>query len=98
MRLDTNWILQEPIDLEHKQYVLLDYINKVDKDFDNFKLYPSFQELSVHLANIGSIRDKSKYITLNREPTDIDDEILLDDLVYNNLKQKMKQKKKYQRL
>ena len=34
MRLDTNWILQEPIDLEHKQYVLLDYINKVDKDFD----------------------------------------------------------------
>ena len=42
MRLDTNWILQEPIDLEHKQYVLLDYINKVDKDFDNFKLYPSF--------------------------------------------------------
>tara|TARA_R110000803_G_scaffold15069_1_gene41916 strand:- start:865 stop:1641 length:777 start_codon:yes stop_codon:yes gene_type:complete len=85
MRLDTNWILQEPIDLEHKQYVLLDYINKVDKDFDNFKLYPSFQELSVHLANIGSIRDKSKYITINREPTDIDDEILLDDLVYHNL-------------
>ena len=35
MRLDTNWILQEPIDLEHKQYVLLDYINKVDKDFDD---------------------------------------------------------------
>ena len=34
MRLDTNWILQEPIDLEHKQYVLLDYINKVDKDFE----------------------------------------------------------------
>jgi hypothetical protein len=85
MRLDTNWILQEPIDLEHKQYVLLDYINKVDKDFDNFKLYPSFQELSLHLACVGSIRDKSKYITLNREPTDIDDEILLDDLVYHNL-------------
>ena len=85
MRLDTNWILQEPIDLEHKQYVLLDYINKVDKDFDEFKLYPSFQELSLHLANIGSIRDKSKYLTLIREPVDIDDEILLGDLVYNNL-------------
>ena len=86
MRLDTNWILQEPIDLEHKQYVLLDYITKVDKDFDKFKLYPSFQELSVHLANIGSIKDRSRYITLNREPDDIDDEILLDDLVYNNLR------------
>ena len=86
MRLDTNWILQEPIDLEHKQYVLLDYITKVDKDFDKFKLYPSFQELSIHLANIGSIKDRSRYITLNREPDDIDDEILLDDLVYNNLR------------
>jgi len=86
MRLDTNWILQEPIDLEHKQYVLLDYINKVDKDFDEFKLYPSFQELSLHLANVGSIKDRSRYITLNREPDDIDDEILLDDLVYNNLR------------
>ena len=86
MRLDTNWILQEPIDLEHKQYVLMDYITKVDKDFDEFKLYPSFQELSLHLANVGSIKDRSRYITLNREPDDIDDEILLDDLVYNNLR------------
>jgi len=85
MRLDTNWILQEPIDLEHKQYVLLDYINKVDKDFDNFKLYPSFQELSVHIANLGSIKKRSKYITLNRKPEDIDDEILIDDLKYHNL-------------
>ena len=98
MRLDTNWILQEPIDLEHKQYVLLDYINKVDKDFDNFKLYPSFQELSVHLANIGSIRDRSKYITLNREPTDIDDEILINDLVYNNLKHNVETKKEISKI
>ena len=98
MRLDTNWILQEPIDLEHKQYVLLDYINKVDKDFDNFKLYPSFQELSVHLANIGSIRDKSKYITLNREPVDIDDEILIDDLVYNNLKHNVETKEEISKI
>ena len=98
MRLDTNWILQEPIDLEHKQYVLMDYITKVDKDFDKFKLYPSFQELSVHLANIGSIRDKSKYITLNREPVDIDDEILLDDLVYNNLKHNIETKKEISKI
>ena len=33
MRLNTDWILQEPIDLEHKQYVLLDYIAKVNEDF-----------------------------------------------------------------
>jgi len=85
MILDTNWILQEPIDLEHKQYVLLDYMNKVNKDFDDFKLYPSFQELAVHLANISMIKDNSQYLTLKSEPKDIDDEILIDDLFYRSL-------------
>tara|TARA_R110000803_G_scaffold45238_8_gene95370 strand:- start:894 stop:1673 length:780 start_codon:yes stop_codon:yes gene_type:complete len=85
MILDTNWILQEPIDLEHKQYVLLDYIDKVNKDFNDFKLYPSFQELAIHLANISMIKDKSQYLTLKLVPKDIDDEILIDDLLYKNL-------------
>ncbi len=86
MRLDTNWILQEPIDLEHKQYVLLDYITKVDKDFDKFKLYPSFQELAIHLANIGSIKESGRYISLNRLPEEIDDEVLLTDLNYKKIR------------
>ena len=51
MRLETNWLIQEPIDLEHKQYVMMDYISKVNKDFDEFKLYPSFQELTLHVAH-----------------------------------------------
>jgi len=85
MRLNTDWILQEPIDLEHKQYVLLDYIAKVNEDFDNFKLYPSFQELALHLANIGSIKENGRYITLNRVPEEIDDEVLLSDLNYKKL-------------
>ena len=76
MRLNTDWIFQEPIDLEHKQYVLLDYINKVNKDFEDFKIYPSFQELAIHLANIGAIREQGKFVRLRREPEDIDDEIL----------------------
>jgi len=85
MRLNTDWILQEPIDLEHKQYVLLDYMAKVNEDFDNFVLYPSFQELALHLASIGSLKERGQYLILNREPEDIDDEILLSDLNYKKL-------------
>lgn len=85
MRLNTDWIFQEPIDLEHKQYVLLDYINKVNKDFEDFKIYPSFQELAIHLANIGAIREQGKFVRLRREPEDIDDEILINDLKYIQL-------------
>lgn len=85
MRLKTDWVVQEPIDLEHKQYVFLDYASKVKKDLDKFKLYPSFQELALHVANINRIIENGEYITLNREPEEIDDEILLDDLIFNKL-------------
>lgn len=85
MRLETNWLIQEPIDLEHKQYVMMDYITKVNKDFEEFKLYPSFQELTLHVANTNRVKEHLQYITLNRYPEDIDDEILLDDLNYNKI-------------
>ena len=45
--MDTNWPFQEPIDLEHKQYVLLNYLQKLDKNLNSFKLYPQFQEISL---------------------------------------------------
>lgn len=50
--MKTNWIYTEPIDFEHKQYVLLDYYQKLEKEFDELKLYPSFQDITLHLANI----------------------------------------------
>lgn len=85
MKLPLDWILQEPIDMEHKEYVLLDYISKVDKELDEFKLYPTFQELSLHLANLRSISEKLKRIELKKEPEEIDDEILLNNISHVNL-------------
>lgn len=85
MRLPLDWILQEPIDMEHKEYVLLDYISKIDKELEEFKLYPTFQELSLHLANLKSITDNLKKLVLKKEPIEYDDEILLDDIGYENL-------------
>lgn len=79
--MKTDWIIQEPIDLEHKQYVLLDYLQKLDKNLDSFKLYPQFQEISLHLANINLLVEKGQILTLNRVLKDPDDEILLSDLV-----------------
>lgn len=85
MRLPLDWILQEPIDVEHKEYVLLDYISKIDKELEEFRLYPTFQELSLHLANLKSITDNLKKLVLKKEPIEDDDEILLDDIGYENL-------------
>ena len=85
MRLPLDWILQDPIDMEHKEYVLLDYISKVDKELEEFKLYPTFQELSLHLANLRSISEKLKRIELKKEPEEVDDEILLNNISHVNL-------------
>ena len=85
MRLPLDWILQEPIDMEHKEYVLLNYISKIDKELGEFKLYPTFQELSLHLANLKSISDNLKLLVLKNEPINVDDEILLVDIDNVNL-------------
>ena len=85
MKLPLDWILQEPIDMEHKEYVLLDYISRINKELENFNLYPTFQELTLHLANLNSISGKLKRIHLKNEPEDVDDEILLANIVYKEL-------------
>ncbi len=83
--MKTDWLFQEPIDLEHKQYVLLDYLQKIDKNLQELKLYPNFQSLSLHLANINLLVEKGQYITLSRSIKEADDEILLSDLVFNSI-------------
>jgi hypothetical protein len=79
--MKTDWLFQEPIDLEHKQYVLLNYLQKLDKNLNNFKLYPQFQEISLHLASINLLIEKGQYLTMNRTLKDPDDEILISDLI-----------------
>lgn len=83
--MDTNWIFHEPIDFEHKQYVLLGYLQKVQKNLNKLKLYPNFQQISLHLANINLVIEKGQYVTLNRQIKDPDDEILISDLAPLNV-------------
>jgi hypothetical protein len=83
--METNWVFQEPIDFEHKQYVILDYLQKIDKQLNSLKLYPNFQQISFHLANINLIIEKGQFLTLNRTLKDPDDEILISDLVANEV-------------
>lgn len=95
--MELNWILKEPIDFEHKEYVLLDYIQKTEERLDNFQLYPAFQELSLHFANTSKIRDSFEYITLKNPLDQPDQEILLSDIEYNvidNLNNQEKQELK----
>ena len=74
MQLD--WIIQDPIDFEHKQYLILDYVKKTGDKLEKFELYPAFQELTLLYTSAQRVLDHGQFITLKREPEDIDDEIL----------------------
>lgn len=49
--ISVTWYMESPIDFEHKQYVLFDYLQKVDLDF-------SKKVLSPHLLHIEKIIDE----------------------------------------
>ena len=47
--MELDWILQDPIDFEHKQYLILDYVKKTGEKLEKFELYPTFQELTLSI-------------------------------------------------
>ena len=79
-KLNPDWLLAEPIDFEYNKYTLLDYIQKCEKSFDDFKIYPDFVEISLHLANIQSVHKEKVLLLTNKDFEFCDDEILLKEL------------------
>lgn len=85
-KLSPEWLFREPIDFEYNKYVLLSYIQKCEKNFDEFKLYPDFIELSLHLVNLQSIAKERVLMFTDKKFSSYDDEILLKDLKTKRLK------------
>ncbi len=78
--MDTDWMFEDPIDKEHKEYKLLSYFQKMGEKLDNMELYPGFIEISLHLANIQTLISKRKLIYTDKKFDSIDDELLVKDL------------------
>jgi len=81
-KMGPEWIYTDPIDLEHKQYVLLDFLKHCDKKIDKFEVYPTYTELSIHLANLQSISSEFKTLYFEKRLFNVDDEILISDLKF----------------
>jgi hypothetical protein len=80
-KLNPEWLLKRPLDFEYNKYILLNYIQKCEKGFNNLEIYPDFIELSLHLANVESLYKENKLLLTNKKFESCDDEILLKDLV-----------------
>jgi hypothetical protein len=83
--LDTDWIFQGYVDMEHKKYVLLSFFQKLNKNLEEIKIYPIFTEISLHLGNIQTLIKKNKILYIDKELTTDGDEISLDDLKFKEI-------------
>jgi len=50
--LGINWFIEGSIDFEYKKYILLDYLQEINRHFDKSKLYPNLTDLIFHYNNL----------------------------------------------
>ena len=50
--LGINWFIEGSIDFEYKKYILLDYLQEINRHFDKSKLYPNLSDLIYHYNNL----------------------------------------------
>lgn len=60
--LSENWITENHIDFEYKKYILLAYLQHVEEEFHETRLYPAMGELIRHYKAILSLRDSKKQL------------------------------------
>jgi len=72
--LSKNWLTEHLIDFEYKQYILLAYLNDVEKHFNAKMLYPALADLIDHYRYLKAYRDNSNGFVNNLKglPTAID--------------------------
>lgn len=73
--LNANWFTEGLLDFEYKKYVLLAWLQHVQKEFDAVKLYPSLSELVFHYNNLHKFKAGQEALR-NQFPKSIDEEAL----------------------
>lgn len=72
-KLSNDWFVEGMLDFEYKKYLLLAYLQYVNKEFSQVKLYPSFQELIHHYNNLVTFQ-QSKQQLLQQFPRHLSEE------------------------
>lgn len=72
--LPPNWFFEDIPDLEYKKYILLAWLQQVQKDFAATRLYPSLSELVFQFRNLSSFQQHSEslFATFPAEISEVD--------------------------
>ncbi|MEO8406148.1 MAG: hypothetical protein ABI480_16185 [Chitinophagaceae bacterium] len=60
--LSETWFAEGYIDFELKKYTLLAYLQEINKQFNEQKLYPQLADVIFHYHNIVAFRENKKYL------------------------------------
>jgi hypothetical protein len=73
-QLSKDWLTENRIDFEYKQYILLAYLDGVKEQFNQQMLYPSMAELISHYRNLKQLRENTEnlYHSFRQNITDLD--------------------------
>jgi len=83
--LSPTWITDDYIDFELKKYKLLAYLQYVEGEFSDYKLYPHLSNLISHLSTLESLKEK-KTIISNHFPKELSSiDVLQFNLEYKAL-------------
>jgi hypothetical protein len=60
MNLQKNWLTEGIIDFEYKKYVLMAYLQEIDKQFTQNRLFPHLKDLKLHFEACNSLRSNKR--------------------------------------
>ena len=64
-KLKPDWLTEGLMDFEYKKYILLAYLQHVNTNFSEKKLYPFLNDLIFHYNNLLTIKNKKEIATSN---------------------------------
>jgi hypothetical protein len=62
-KLSPDWITERHVDFEYKKYILLAWLQDVDKQFDQVRLYPPLSELVEHYRNAKALKESKQHLS-----------------------------------
>ncbi len=60
MKLAANWLTENHIDFEYKKYMLLAYLQGVEKEYKHSRIYPWLSEVIEHYRNLMLVKNNAE--------------------------------------
>lgn len=83
--LSPIWFIKEPIDIEHKEYVLLDYLKSISKNINSKNCYPILRAVSKIVKALNEFKKNNKIGSVLISQLSDEEKKYMDSFNFKNL-------------